>query len=201
MFTGIVQIVGKVQAIEPRSGDLRMRIRAVGLDMKAMKVGDSIAVNGCCLTVIETLPEGFSVDASRETLGLTTLGAFQAGTPVNLETAMTLSTPVGGHMVSGHVDGVGIVQSRREDARSVRFDIEAPLGLAHYIARKGSVCVDGVSLTVNAVETRTFQVNSIPHTLEHTNMRDYRTGTRVNLEVDLIARYLERLLSTHTPAK
>ena len=201
MFTGIVQTVGKVQALEARGGDLRMHIRAAGLDLNAVNVGGSIAVNGCCLTVIEKLSDGFSVDASRETLELTTLGAFKADTPVNLETAMTLSTPLGGHMVSGHVDGVGVVLGRREDARSVRFDIEAPIELAHYIARKGSICVDGVSLTVNAVETRTFQVNSIPHTLVHTNMRDYRTGTRVNLEVDLIARYLERLLSAHTPAK
>lgn len=201
MFTGIVQTVGKVQALEARSGDLRMHIHTAGLDMKAMKVGDSIAVNGCCLTVIEKLPQGFSLDASRETLELTTLGALQVGARVNLETAMTLSTPLGGHMVSGHVDGVGVVQGRREDARSVRFDIEAPVELAHYIARKGSICVDGVSLTVNSVDSHVFQVNSIPHTLENTIMCDYRTSTRVNLEVDMIARYLERLLSAHTPAK
>ena len=201
MFTGVVQTVGKVRAIEPRSGDVRMHIHAAGLDMKVMKIGDSIAVNGCCLTVIEKLPEGISVDASLETLELTTLAAFQSGTPVNLESAMTLSTPLGGHMVSGHVDGVGLVQGRREDGRSLRFDIEAPVGLAHYIAPKGSICVDGVSLTINAVEAHSFQVNIIPHTLEHTIMRDYRTGTRVNLEVDLIARYLERLLSVRTPIK
>ena len=201
MFTGVVQTVGKVRAIEPRSGDVRMHIHAAGLDMKVMKIGDSIAVNGCCLTVIEKLPEGISVDASLETLELTTLAAFQSGTPVNLESAMTLSTPLGGHMVSGHVDGVGLVQGRREDGRSLRFDIEAPVGLAHYIAPKGSICVDGVSLTINAVEAHSFQVNIIPHTLEHTIMRDYRTGTRVNLEVDLIARYLERLLTAHTPIK
>jgi len=201
MFTGVVQTVGKVRAIEPRSGDVRMHIHTAGLDMKVMKIGDSIAVNGCCLTVIEKLPEGISVDASRETLELTTLAAFQSGTPVNLESAMTLSTPMGGHMVSGHVDGVGVVQGRREDGRSLRFDIEAPVGLAHYIAPKGSICVDGVSLTINAVEAHSFQVNIIPHTLEHTIMRDYRTGTRVNLEVDLIARYLERLLSVRTPIK
>jgi riboflavin synthase len=201
MFTGIVQTMGKIQALEARGGDLRMHIHTAGLDIKSMQTGDSIAVNGCCLTVIEMLPEGISVDASRETLDLTTLGEFQAGTRVNLETAMTLSTPLGGHLVTGHVDGVGVVQSRRADARSVRFDIEAPIGLAHYIARKGSICVDGVSLTVNAVEAHRFQVNIIPHTLEHTNMRDYVTGTRVNLEVDLIARYLERLLSARLPAK
>ncbi|MGA9853830.1 MAG: riboflavin synthase [Gammaproteobacteria bacterium] len=201
MFTGIVQTVGRIQALEPRSGDLRMHVHTAGLETNALKVGDSIAVNGCCLTIIEKLPEGFSVDASRETLDLTTLGAFQVGVPVNLETALTLSAPLGGHLVSGHVDGIGVVQSRLEDARSVRFDIEAPVELARYIARKGSICVDGVSLTVNSVDSHVFQVNSIPHTLENTIMHDYRTSTRVNLEVDMIARYLERLLSAHTPAK
>jgi len=198
MFTGIVQAVGKVQALETRGGDLRLHIHAVGLDMKTMKVGDSIAVNGCCLTTIEKLPDGFSVDASRETLAVTTLCDFKAGTNVNLETALTLGTPLGGHLVIGHVDGVGIVQSRREDARSVRYDIEAPVELLRYIAHKGSICVDGVSLTVNAVEANCFQVNSIPHTQQHTIMRGYGTGTRVNLEVDLIARYLERLLTAQT---
>jgi riboflavin synthase len=201
MFTGIVQTVGKVQALEPRSGDLRMHIHSVGLDMKAIKAGDSIAVNGCCLTIIEKLPEGFSVDASRETLEFTTLGALQPGTRVNLETALTLSTPLGGHMVSGHVDGVGLVQGRRADARSVRLDIEAPVELAQYIANKGSICVDGVSLTVNAIQANIFHINIIPHTLEHTIMRDYRTSTRVNLEVDMIARYLERLLSARPPVR
>jgi riboflavin synthase len=201
MFTGIVQTMGKLQALEPRSGDLRLHVHTAGLEMKAIKAGDSIAVNGCCLTVIDKLPEGFSVDASRETLELTTLGTLQPGTRVNLETSLSLSTPLGGHMVSGHVDGVGLVQGRRGDARSVRFDIEAPVELAHYIAHKGSICVDGVSLTVNAIEANIFQVNIIPHTLEHTIIRDYQTGTRVNLEIDLIARYLERLLSAQKAAE
>jgi riboflavin synthase len=198
MFTGIVQAVGKIRALEARGGDLRMHIDANGLEMKAMKAGDSIAVNGCCLTVIEKLPAGFSVDVSRETLALTTCGDLKPGSAVNLETALTLASPLGGHLVIGHVDGVGVVQGRREDARSVRYDIEAPVELLRYIAQKGSICVDGVSLTVNGLAANCLQVNIIPHTLEHTIMRDYRTGTRVNLEVDLIARYLERLLSSST---
>lgn len=198
MFTGMVQAVGRIRALETRGGDIRLQIHAGGLDMQALKTGDSIAVNGCCLTAVGKLPDGFGVDASRETLALTTLGDFKAGTAVNLETALTLSTPLGGHLVIGHVDGVGVVQSRREDARSVRYDIEVPVELMHYIARKGSICVDGVSLTVNAVEANRFDVNIIPHTLEHTIMRDYCIGTRVNLEVDIIARYLERLLAVQT---
>ncbi len=198
MFTGMVQAVGKVQTLEARGGDLRLQIQAGDLDTAALKIGDSIAMNGCCLTVVGKLPDGFGVDASRETLALTTFGDLKAGTAVNLETALTLSTPLGGHLVIGHVDGVGVVQSRREDARSVRYDIEVPVELMRYIARKGSICVDGVSLTVNAVEANRFEVNIIPHTLEHTIIRDYRIGTRVNLEVDLIARYLERLLVAQT---
>lgn len=195
MFTGIVQALGKVQSIETRGGDLRLYIYTGGMEIKSLKAGDSIAVNGCCLTAIEKLSDGFSVDVSRETLALTTLGDYKAGSAVNLETALTLSTPLGGHLVSGHVDGIGVVQSRREDGRSVRYDIEAPGELMRYIAHKGSICVDGVSLTVNTIEANCLQVNVIPHTLEHTIMRDYHTGTRVNLEVDLVARYLERLLA------
>ena len=198
MFTGIVRAVGKIRALEARGGDQRLHIDAAELDLKALKVGDSIAVNGCCLTAVGKLPEGFGADVSRETLALTTLGGFKAGSAVNLETALTLSTPLGGHLVIGHVDGVGMVQSRREDARSVRYDIEAPAELMRYIARKGSICVDGVSLTVNAIEANGFQVNIIPHTLEHTIMRGYHPGTRVNLEVDMMARYLERLMAAQT---
>jgi len=198
MFTGMVQAVGTVRALETCDGDIRLQMQAGDLDTAVLKIGDSIAVNGCCLTVVGKLADGFGVDASRETLALTTLGDFKAGTAVNLETALTLSTPLGGHLVIGHVDGVGVVQSRREDARSVRYDIEVPVELMRYIAHKGSICVDGVSLTVNAVEANRFEVNIIPHTLEHTIMRDYCIGTRVNLEVDLLARYLERLLAAQT---
>lgn len=194
MFTGIVQAVGEIESREERGGDVRLHIEARGLDLNRIIVGDSIAVNGCCLTVIGKQARGFSTDVSRETLTLTTLGALAPGSPVNLESALTLATPLGGHLVIGHVDGVGTVKSRREDARSVRFDIEAPVELARYLARKGSVCVDGVSLTLNDVRASRFAVNIIPHTLAHTILKGWQPGTRVNLEVDLLARYLERLL-------
>lgn len=195
MFTGIVQTVGKIKRLEARGGDMRIHIDASSLDMNAIKLGDSIAVNGCCLTAIETAAGGFAADASRETLNLTTLGALEPGSPVNLETALTLATPLGGHLVSGHVDGIGTVRERHEDARSVRFSIELPAELARYVAKKGSICVDGVSLTVNEVNAAIFEVNIIPHTLEHTVIGNYATGTRVNIEVDLVARYLERMLT------
>lgn len=197
MFTGIVQTVGRVRQLEARGGDVRISVEAGDMDMNAIKLGDSIAVNGCCLTVIEKLAGGFAADASRETLNLTTLGALEPGSPVNLETALTLATPLGGHLVSGHVDGVGTVRERYDDARSVRFSIELPAELARYVAKKGSICVDGVSLTVNEVNAAIFEVNIIPHTLEHTVIGNYVAGTRVNIEVDLVARYLERML---TPA-
>ena len=193
MFTGIVQAVGRIRALTPRGGDARMEIDTGSLLLDKIQIGDSIAVNGCCLTVIEKQAHGFSTDVSRETLALTTLGGFSAGSQVNLETSLTLAMPLGGHLVIGHVDGVGTVKSRREDARSVRFEIEAPAELARYIARKGSICVDGVSLTVNGVKAKVFDVNIIPHTLEHTVLKHWQAGTCVNLEVDLLARYLERL--------
>ena len=194
MFTGIVLAVGKVAALTPQGGDLRLSIDAGALPMKDVQVGDSISVSGCCLTVVAKSARGFEADASRETLSLTTLGELKPGSPVNLETALTPTTALGGHLVSGHVDGVGTVKARREDARSARFDIEVPRELARYVAHKGSICVDGVSLTVNGVRDNVFDVNIIPHTLEHTSFGQYRPGSRVNLEVDLLARYLERLL-------
>ncbi|MGH8281677.1 MAG: riboflavin synthase [Gammaproteobacteria bacterium] len=197
MFTGIVQAIGKIHTLETCSGDARVRIETGVMDLDTVNIGESIAVNGCCLTVIEKLPDGFTADASTETLSLTTLGGLKPGDPVNLEAALTLSAPLGGHLVIGHVDGVGTVRSREADSRSVRFWIESPVELARYIARKGSICVDGVSLTVNVVHDSTFDVNIIPHTLEQTIMGDYCNGTRVNLEVDLIARYLERMLPAH----
>lgn len=198
MFTGIVQAIGKVRALAPRSGDLRLEIDAGGMPLDTIQIGDSIAVNGCCLTVVGKHAGSFSADASRETLALTTLGDLAAGAAVNLETSLTLATPLGGHLVLGHVDGVGRVMSRREDARSVHFDIEAPAELGRYLARKGSVCVDGVSLTVNGINVNRFDVNIIPHTLEHTILGHWQPGTRVNLEVDLLARYLERLTQPDT---
>jgi riboflavin synthase len=195
MFTGIVQTVGKVKQLEARGGDVRISVETGALDPERLNSGDSIAVNGCCLTVIEKLADGFAADASTETLALTTLGALVPGSPVNLETALTLATPLGGHLVSGHVDGVGVVRERRVDARSVRFSIELPAGLARYVAKKGSICVDGVSLTVNDVNAGVFAVNIVPHTLVNTIIGKCVAGTRVNIEVDLVARYLERMLA------
>ena len=194
MFTGIIQSVGQIRRLEPRGGDVRVSIAAGKLPMADVALGDSIAVNGVCLTAVGLSPDAFAADCSRETLSLTTLGDLLPGSPVNLEKALTLATPLGGHLVSGHVDGVGRVLERREDARSWRLRIEAPAELARYIAHKGSICVDGVSLTVNAVDGACFELNIVPHTLNETIIVHYQAGTRVNLEVDLIARYLERLL-------
>jgi riboflavin synthase len=194
MFTGIIQSVGEIRRLEPRGGDVRLTIGTGRLSLKTAALGDSIAVNGVCLTAVTLAADAFAADVSRETLALTTLGDLAPGRPVNLEPALTLATPLGGHLVSGHVDGVGQILERREDARSWRLRIEAPAELARYIAHKGSICVDGVSLTVNAVDGACFELNIVPHTLDQTIIARYQAGTRVNLEVDLIARYLERLL-------
>ena len=194
MFTGIIQSVGLIQRLEPRGGDVRLSIDTGKLPLDGVVLGDSIAVNGVCLTAVALTERGFAADVSRETLTLTTLGALKPGSRVNLEKALTLSTPLGGHLVSGHVDGVGTLLERHEDARSWRLRIQAPDELARYIAHKGSICVDGTSLTVNRVEGAVFELNIVPHTIQETIIGDYRPGTRVNLEVDLIARYLERLL-------
>lgn len=199
MFTGIIQAVGKVEAVTPTGGDLRLTIGTGELAMQGVKAGDSICVSGCCLTVIARREQAFDADVSRETLSLTTLGELKPGSPVNLETSLTLATPLGGHIVSGHVDGLGIVRSRREEARSVRFDIQVPADIKRYIAHKGSVSVDGVSLTVNAVHDDLFDVNIIPHTMSHTIFGSYNIGSRVNLEVDVVARYVERMLGERAP--
>jgi riboflavin synthase len=194
MFTGIVQDIGRIESIEPRGGDVRLAIACERLDLASTRPGDSIAVSGVCLTAITVSESGFAADASRETLGLTTLGGLEPGSGVNLEPALRVGDALGGHLVSGHVDGVGSVVSREDDARSVRFVFEAPAALARYIARKGSITVDGVSLTVNEVDGSRFGVNIVPHTLDATIIHGYAPGSRVNLEVDLIARYLERLV-------
>jgi riboflavin synthase len=194
MFTGIIQAVGRVAALERRGGDLRIAIDTGKLPLADVALGDSVAVSGVCLTVVDTGTRAFHADVSGETLGLTTLGQLAPGDAVNLEKALTLATRLGGHLVSGHVDGIGTVTARREDSRSVRFAIQAPDALARYIAVKGSICVDGVSLTVNAVDGAGFELNIVPHTLAETTLAGFRAGRRVNLEVDLIARYLERLL-------
>jgi riboflavin synthase len=194
MFTGIIQAIGEIRTMEPRGGDLRLHIRSGGLDLDDVELGYSIAVNGVCLTAVALPGDGFAADVSNETLSLTSLGQLKAGNRVNLEKALTLQTRLGGHLVSGHVDGLGEVLERREDARSVRFRIRTPRDLARYIAHKGSITVDGISLTVNAVDGDVFDLNIVPHTLQETTMDDYQPGRRVNLEVDLVARYLERLL-------
>lgn len=194
MFTGIIEAVGTVTALEKRGGDVRLAIDGGELDLAGAAIGDSIAVNGCCLTVIRLDGAVFSADVSRESLGLTTLGTLERGSRVNLERALTLSRPLGGHLVTGHVDGIGTIESRADDARSVRFRVRAPEGLARYLARKGSICIDGVSLTVNEVDGATFGVNIVPHTMAATVFGGYRQGARVNLEVDIVARYLERLV-------
>ena len=203
MFTGIVEARGLITAIEPHgapgSGDLRMRVGWPGIEPGTLEVGESIAVSGVCLTVVTPDAEGFWVDVSSETLSCTTLGTADAGTEVNLERALRLSTPLGGHLVSGHVDGVGRLTDRSEAARSVRMRFEASAELERYIAVKGSICVDGVSLTVNEVRDHAFEVNIVPHTLEVTTLGSLEAGRAVNLEVDLVARYLERLLHAGAP--
>lgn len=194
MFTGIIQSMGQVAALEPKGDDLRVRIQTGKLELANVELGDSIAVNGVCLTVVELPGDGFWADVSGETIKRTGFASIKVGTKVNLEKALTPTTHLGGHLVSGHVDGVGEVVKRYNDGRSVRFHIKAPDELARYIAEKGSITVDGISLTVNVVNGAEFELNIVPHTLQETTMGDFKTGTRVNLEVDLIARYLERLL-------
>lgn len=194
MFTGIIQAIGEIGSMQPHGGDLRLGIRSGALDLDDVRLGDSIAVNGVCLTVVDLPGDGFVADVSNETLSLTSLGSLKPGGKVNLEKALTLQTRLGGHLVAGHVDGLGEVMERRDDARSVRFRIRTPRELARYIALKGSITVDGTSLTVNAVDGDIFDLNIVPHTLQETIMSDYQAGRKVNLEVDLVARYLERLL-------
>jgi riboflavin synthase len=195
MFTGIISAIGKITELEHRQGDVRISIHAPELGFDDVRLGDSIACNGVCLTAVELIDQGFIADVSVETLSLTTIEHWQLNTRINLEKAMQASERFGGHIVSGHVDGIGEVVSLHEDARSWRFTIKAPANLAKYIAQKGSITVDGTSLTVNAVKGAEFEMNIVPHTMIHTVISDYQVGTKVNLEVDLIARYLERLTS------
>jgi riboflavin synthase len=194
MFTGIIEALGSIRHIEPVGGDLRMEIVG-GAYLAGSQPGDSIAVNGVCLTAVRLGADSFLADLSSETLGATTAGGWQVGQAVNLERALTPSKPLGGHLVSGHVDGLARLIAQAEDARSWRLEFEAPPELARYIARKGSVTLDGVSLTVNDVAGTRFGVNIVPHTYTHTTLGGLQPGQAVNLEVDLIARYLERLIS------
>ena len=193
MFTGLIQAKGSIKTIEAVGGDKRLLIHSAELPLDGVELGASIAINGVCLTAVEFIERGFWVDVSNETLSLTTLGELSEGSPVNLEKSLTPSSSLGGHLVSGHVDGMGEVVERYEDARSWRFAIRAPEALAKYIAQKGSICVDGTSLTVNAVSGAVFELNIIPHTFDETLFGTYQIGSQVNLEVDVIARYLERM--------
>ncbi|MBC8212437.1 MAG: riboflavin synthase [Gammaproteobacteria bacterium] len=195
MFTGIIQAIGHIQSLEQKSGDVRLTLNSADLVLNDSDLGDSIAVNGVCLTAIAYTENGFSADVSRETLEKTSLGFLRQGSPVNLEKALTLNTALGGHLVSGHVDGLGKLISLRNDARSIRYEFSVPQPLAHYIAEKGSITIDGTSLTVNHVDGNVFGVNIVPHTRDHTVFQFYEINTQVNIEVDIIARYLERLLT------
>jgi len=194
VFTGLIQAVGRIAEIESGKQDIRLRIDTGKLPLEEVSVGDSIATSGVCLTVTDLPGDGFWADVSPETLSLTTLGGKGVGDPVNLETSLTLSTPLGGHLVSGHVDGVGHVEQITEDDRFWRVRITSPAHLARYIAMKGSICVDGTSLTVNQVAGNAFDLTIIPQTWEETVFSEYRVGSPVNLEVDVIARYLERMM-------
>ncbi|MGR8918053.1 MAG: riboflavin synthase [Gammaproteobacteria bacterium] len=195
MFTGIVATVGTIAAIRPVGEAMRLRIDAGGLDLSDVQLGDSIAVSGPCLTVVSFDDTGFEVDVSSETLARTTLGALGVGSRVNLEKALRLDERLGGHLVSGHVDGLGELRSRTALDEYVRLVVAVPPELARYLAFKGSVCLNGVSLTVNAADDDSFEVLTIPHTLERTTLGELAVGEAVNIEVDLIARYIERLLS------
>ena len=194
MFTGIIQAVGRIAEIDAGEQDIRLRIETGKLPLTDVALGDSIATSGVCLTVTELPGDGFWADVSPETLSLTSLGSKGVGDAVNLETSLTLSTPLGGHLVSGHVDGVGYIEQIMEDARFWRVKVAAPDNLARYIAMKGSICVDGTSLTVNQVDGSAFELTIIPQTWEETVFSEYVAGSPVNLEVDVIARYLERLM-------
>ncbi|PKM12484.1 MAG: riboflavin synthase [Gammaproteobacteria bacterium HGW-Gammaproteobacteria-3] len=201
MFTGIILALGEIAAIQMKSGDCRLKIATGNLPMADAQVGDSVAVNGVCLTAVELGADYFYADVSNETLARTTLTTRKIGAKVNLELALTPTTRLGGHIVSGHVDGIGRVVDKAADGRSVRFRFKAPDNLARYIAEKGSICIDGISLTVNEVDGALFGVNIVPHTLQKTTLGNTQAGDKVNLEVDLLARYLERLLQGEAAAQ
>ena len=194
MFTGIIEAVGKVKRIESVGGDMRLTVDVESLDMSDVKLGDSIAVNGVCLTAVKFDQYSFVADVSNESISLTSLKNLKAGSLVNLEKALLPTTRLGGHLVSGHVDGLGQVLNIADDGRSIKYTIQVPSELKRYIAVKGSICIDGTSLTVNAVNDDRFDINIVPHTQERTIIQGYKPGTEVNLEVDLVARYLESLL-------
>lgn len=205
MFTGIIEAIGKISAITPTQGDVRLKIESEQLDFSDVKLGDSIASNGICLTVVELGNHWYAVDVSRETLNKTALQGWQVGDLVNLEKAMLPTTRFGGHIVSGHIDTTGVIQKIAQDSRSIYFEIQIPADFAKYVATKGSITVDGISLTSNLVQGNIVSLNIIPHTAQVTNIgRHWKVGSKVNIEVDVVARYLERLLispqASHTTA-
>ncbi|MGM8871110.1 riboflavin synthase [Psychrobacter sp. 2Y5] len=196
MFTGIIESVGHVKSIQPTGGDIRLTIESDELDFSDVKLGDSIASNGICLTVVVIGSNYYAVDVSRETIARTALESLKPGHIVNLEKAMLPTTRFGGHIVAGHVDGVGIISKLKKDARSIYIEIEIPKELAHYTATKGSITVDGISLTTNLVRDNIVSLNIIPHTAQVTNIaKHWLLGDKVNIEVDIVSRYLERLIS------
>ncbi len=195
MFTGIIQAQGTIVAIEKTGGDVRLSVQSTGLPFASYALGESIAVNGACLTATALRDDGFDADVSVETLAVTALANQAVGASVNLEPSLSLGDRLGGHLVSGHVDCIGAVVRVGNDARSIQLRVEIPAEFARYVARKGSVCVDGVSLTINEVSGNAFDLNIIPHTAETTIIGDYAVGTAVNIEVDMLARYVERLLA------
>ena len=195
MFTGIIEAIGKITRLDSKGGDFAVYVQTGKLDLSDVKLGDSIATNGVCLTVVALPGDGFVADVSAETIRRTSFKQLTVGSSVNLEKALTPTTRLGGHLVSGHVDGVAEILSREDDARSIHMQVSIPQGLARYIAQKGSICVDGVSLTVNGIEDHCFHLNIVPHTTAETTIPHWRVGTEVNIEVDVIARYLERLLT------
>ena len=200
MFTGIILAIGKIAAIDRRAGDCRLKIDTANLSLNDVLLGASIAVNGVCLTAVELGEHFFYADVSNETLSRTILNTSTVGTSVNLELALTPSTRMGGHIVSGHVDGIGFVTEKKADGRSFRFTLKAPDNLAKYIAEKGSICINGISLTINEVKGASFSVNIVPYTMKDTTLGEAIVGTQVNLEVDLLARYMERLMQGDSAA-
>ena len=195
MFTGIIEAVGSLRKIERKGDDIRLTVASGKLDLSDVRLGDSIATNGVCLTVVQQMADGYVADVSAETVSLTGFATYQVGTKVNLEKAVTPTTRLGGHMVSGHVDGIALVEQRLPRGAAIEFWLAAPADLARYIAHKGSITIDGVSLTVNEVDGSRFRLTIVPHTAGETTLINLQAGDKVNIEVDLIARYLERLMS------
>ncbi|MBQ4833914.1 riboflavin synthase [Pseudoalteromonas sp. MMG010] len=194
MFTGIIEATGKIALLQKKQGDLTIRIQSANLNMHDVKLGDSIATNGVCLTVVTKHDDGFSADLSNETISLTGFAHYSVGQTVNLEKAMQPVSRLGGHLVSGHVDGIATITAIENNARATEYWLSTDNNLMKYIPYKGSVCIDGISLTVNAVQENKFKLTIVPHTSEQTTIADFKVGTQVNLEVDQIARYLERLI-------